>query len=285
MQNSHSSEANPTVIRLFSSFPDAWKQAAAEIAGVETLCAEDYSGAASDLDGAVAPDVIREANMGFVSVATGDASGALAFLFNRQAMEQLERLSAAASGSGLPQTQKIIGAIVSAWSSQADAKTQLSPPESVSFEGDWLARVGGTASQASVCTVTVGEQVKLSLTALFFPNVDGETLKTELTAPDPSPAPRVVKSGSDAWLKNVSRLFNVEVDLIVRFGATTLALNEIIRMGIGSMLELNRAVDEPVDILVNDQLIARGEVVVIDGYYGVRVCEIISTVERTAMIA
>jgi flagellar motor switch protein FliN/FliY len=51
-------------------------------------------------------------------------------------------------------------------------------------------------------------------------------------------------------------------------------------MGTGSMIELNRTVDEPVELLVNGRPLARGEVVVIDGYYGVRITEITSQDER-----
>ena len=80
--------------------------------------------------------------------------------------------------------------------------------------------------------------------------------------------------------KNIERLLNVELDVIVRFGTTSLPLSYIVRMGTGSMIELNRSVDEPVELLVNGKLLARGEVVVIDGYYGVRITEIISPAER-----
>ena len=49
---------------------------------------------------------------------------------------------------------------------------------------------------------------------------------------------------------------------------------QVVRFGVGSMIELNRTVDEPVELLVNNYPFARGEVVVVDGYYGVRVTEI-----------
>ena len=80
--------------------------------------------------------------------------------------------------------------------------------------------------------------------------------------------------------KNIERLLSVELEVVVRFGVTTLPLSYIVQMGAGSMIELNRTVDEPVELLVNGRLLARGEVVVIDGYYGVRILEIISPAER-----
>ncbi len=74
--------------------------------------------------------------------------------------------------------------------------------------------------------------------------------------------------------QNLERLLDVEMDVTVRFGLTEMPLREVVRFGIGSMIELNRAVDEPVELLVNNFPFARGEVVVVDGYYGVRVTEV-----------
>ena len=88
------------------------------------------------------------------------------------------------------------------------------------------------------------------------------------------------QQGLPNQVKNIERLLNVELEVVVRFGVTTLPLSYIVQMGVGSMIELNRTVDEPVELLVNGRLLARGEVVVIDGYYGVRILEIIAPAER-----
>lgn len=79
----------------------------------------------------------------------------------------------------------------------------------------------------------------------------------------------------------MERLLDVEMNVTVRFGKTEMPLREIVRFGVGSMIELNRTVDEPVELLVNNFSFARGEVVVIDGYYGVRITEIGSPEERS----
>lgn len=81
--------------------------------------------------------------------------------------------------------------------------------------------------------------------------------------------------------KNFQSLLDVEMNVTVRFGKTEIPLKEIVQFGVGSMIELNRSVNEPVELLVNSYPFARGEVVVIDGYYGVRVTEIGSPEERT----
>ena len=81
--------------------------------------------------------------------------------------------------------------------------------------------------------------------------------------------------------QNMERLLDVEMNVTVRFGLTEMPLREIVRFGIGSMIELDRTVDEPVELLVNNFPFARGEVVVVDGYYGVRVTEIDSPEARS----
>lgn len=81
--------------------------------------------------------------------------------------------------------------------------------------------------------------------------------------------------------KNIERLLDVEMDVTVRFGTAMMPLRDVVRFGIGSMIEMNRTIDEPVELLVNNFSFARGEVVVVNGYYGVRITEIGSTEERS----
>ena len=82
--------------------------------------------------------------------------------------------------------------------------------------------------------------------------------------------------------KNIERLLDVEMGVTVRFGATKIPLREVVHFGNGSMIELNRMVDEPVELLVNNFPFARGEVVVIDGYYSVKITEIQSPEKRSS---
>jgi len=78
-------------------------------------------------------------------------------------------------------------------------------------------------------------------------------------------------------------LLDVELPLTVSFGRTFLAVRDILRLSTGSVVELNRQVDDYVDVIVNNCIIARGEVVVIDGNYGIRVHEIVSRRERAML--
>ncbi len=75
-------------------------------------------------------------------------------------------------------------------------------------------------------------------------------------------------------------LFDVPLTVVVELGKTKMTLKQVMELGVGSLIELDKLTGEPVDILVNNKLIARGEVVVIDENFGVRITEIVSPQER-----
>lgn len=79
---------------------------------------------------------------------------------------------------------------------------------------------------------------------------------------------------------NMSLLMDVQMTLTVELGRTKMYIKEILGLGEGSIIELDKLAGEPVDLLVNGKLIAKGEVVVIDENFGVRVTDIVSPVDR-----
>jgi len=83
---------------------------------------------------------------------------------------------------------------------------------------------------------------------------------------------------------NLDLLLEVELPVIVTFGRTQLPLRDVLKLSSGSIVELNRLANEPVEVLINNFVIARGEVVVVDGNYGIRVTEIVSRQERIRSI-
>lgn len=80
--------------------------------------------------------------------------------------------------------------------------------------------------------------------------------------------------------KTFDLLLDVSLPVSVSFGKTSLQLREVLKLNTGSIVELDRFVSEPVDVIVNDCVIARGEVVVVDGNYGVRIRQLASREER-----
>ena len=86
-----------------------------------------------------------------------------------------------------------------------------------------------------------------------------------------SPAPNV--NG------NMDLLMGVSLDVTVEIGSAKRKIKEVIEFGQGTVIELNKQAGAPVDIVVNGRLLARGDVVVIDDNFGVRITEIIGTRE------
>jgi flagellar motor switch protein FliN/FliY len=94
------------------------------------------------------------------------------------------------------------------------------------------------------------------------------------------PEPRAATSGGGTFSKTFELLLDVALPVSVSFGKTSLQIREVLKLNTGSIVELNRLVVEPVDVIVNDCVIARGEVVVVDGNYGVRVTQLASREDR-----
>ncbi|MBX5465629.1 MAG: flagellar motor switch protein FliN [Clostridia bacterium] len=75
-------------------------------------------------------------------------------------------------------------------------------------------------------------------------------------------------------------LYDVPLEITVELGRASRSVREVLALGTGSVVELDRAAGEPVDILVNGKLVAHGEVVVIDDNFGIRVTDILSPADR-----
>lgn len=80
--------------------------------------------------------------------------------------------------------------------------------------------------------------------------------------------------------RNIGLLMDVSMELSVELGRTKWKIKDILGIGEGTIVELDKLAGEPVDILVNNNLLAKGEVVVIDENFGVRITEIVTTIDR-----
>lgn len=96
----------------------------------------------------------------------------------------------------------------------------------------------------------------------------------------PSAAPPAPAALSVPPPRNLDVVLDIELPITVRFGETQMTLEALARLGPGSMIDLARSPDDPVDLLVNGRLVARGQVVVVSGCYGVRVNEVVSPADR-----
>lgn len=79
-------------------------------------------------------------------------------------------------------------------------------------------------------------------------------------------------------------LLDVPLEVMVQLGRTRLTIQELLTLGPGSVIELDKVAGEPLDIIINDRLVARGEAVVINDKFGVRITDIVSRAERIARL-
>lgn len=85
---------------------------------------------------------------------------------------------------------------------------------------------------------------------------------------------------SEPEMKNIGMLMDVRLQVKVRIGQKKMLLKDVISMDIGSVVELNQLANDPLEILVDDKVIAKGEVVIVDGNFGIQITEIGTRRER-----
>lgn len=105
-----------------------------------------------------------------------------------------------------------------------------------------------------------------------------------LSGPKPvdKPAPAAAKADQpEAVLDDrIDVILDIDLPLVVRFGRTELPLRALTRLGPGSVIDLGRSPDDPVEVLVSNRVVARGEVVIVSGSYGIRILDVVSQRER-----
>jgi flagellar motor switch protein FliN len=134
-------------------------------------------------------------------------------------------------------------------------------------DGEWNAHAIAAEKLASPLTLSVWGAVSL-------PRAPGEA------------TPMSTVAGASAVLSNpasdprIEVLLDIDLPLVVRFGHTEMPLRQLMRLGPGSVIDLGRSPDDPVDVLVSNRVVARGEVVVVSGSYGIRILDVVSQRER-----
>ena len=300
--------------QLISAFTAAWNDAAPKLfrrpSTLGLLAQREVSG--EQMASTLA--VSNTWSAAFAAPCRGALPGVVIFLFKTEDSETFDRHIGSAGDGGLrPGGRTLVGATL-----HETAKQLITDdPESVEFGAvqfvdligneAHLGKILGDKAWVGTFSLSVGDDVDTQALVLYGANSkwDGEVksaprnsqgatstgsaLSPGNQATQPSGSQRQAPASQrgavrqDEAPRNIDRLLEVELDVVVRFGMTHIPLRDIVRMGVGTMIELNRAVDEPVELLVNGRLLARGEVVVVDGYYGVRITEIGSLAERAAL--
>lgn len=164
------------------------------------------------------------------------------------------------------------------WSQAAGAQATKPP-----FTGVEIALAGAAAAESPAPAVWadlhVGDAV--ARVAVGGTTVVAEAAVAPTTAMVAVSAARAADTGAADKLDAV---LDIELPLIVRFARTVMPLKTLLTLGPGSIIDMERSPDEPVQMLVGERLIARGEVVVVGGNYGVRITDLVSPTERIRVL-
>jgi flagellar motor switch protein FliN/FliY len=103
-------------------------------------------------------------------------------------------------------------------------------------------------------------------------------------APDNAEAPldfgEAPVAQADRGKGNLELLLDIPLEITAELGRAKMIINDLLQLGQGSVIELNKLAGEPLEILINQKLIARGEVVVVNEKFGIRLTDVISPLER-----
>ena len=89
----------------------------------------------------------------------------------------------------------------------------------------------------------------------------------------------------DDKANNLDLILDIPLSVTVELGRSKMLINDLLQLGQGSVIELTKLVGDPLEILVNDKLVARGEVVVVNEKFGVRLTDIVDPMERVKSLA
>jgi flagellar motor switch protein FliN/FliY len=98
-------------------------------------------------------------------------------------------------------------------------------------------------------------------------------------APQAAP-PSAATATAGVDTSRIDVILDIDLPVVVRFGRTDLPLRMLTRLGPGSVIDLGRSPDEPVEVMVSNRVVARGEVVIVGGNYGIRIIDVVSPSAR-----
>ena len=113
-----------------------------------------------------------------------------------------------------------------------------------------------------------------------MPQIDEPPIAAPAAQAHPAEFPQFGPGTGAKVPRNINLLMDVKLPVSIELGRTTLPIAEILEWGQGSIIELDRLAGEPVDLMVNNKLVAKGEVVVVDEKFGLRVTSLMSPRER-----
>ena len=128
--------------------------------------------------------------------------------------------------------------------------------------------------------VTSNKEEEKKQAAVSDPVQAGSDKQATKQKPEAARGPKKTDATDGQLAGNMDFLLDIPLEISVELGRTKILINELLKLGQGSVIELSKLAGETLEILANQKLVARGEVVVVNEKYGVRLTEIISPIER-----
>ncbi len=237
----------------------------------------------------------------FLTPLTDDGQQKLVFLFKSSDAWLLERLGAAALQPSAPERPMaaatgLINAVVTAaaLNDLAGAAGQVSYLDLSAGEALWPELANESRLWLCNCRLVIEGESPLEVWLLIA------GAASALQASETAPKTELKQQGQERWSRaqeqrtrelgdqiepmGIDRLLDVELDLTLRFGKTEMRLQELVELESGSIIELDEALSEPVELRSGGHCLARAELVAVGGYYGVRILEVVPAAERLRLL-
>lgn len=215
-----------------------------------------------------APETLSGDVFGFAAQLKGDAEGYFSVMLDDAVLavpflgEGVEQKSA--WGELLRETaEAAAGELMTA----TGCKCRVEAFAEVGGDGDEITRTLQLKAMNGAWTILVRDETR--------------TNQAESAQPDRGTAPYMQ---GEASMQGVALLLDVELDATLRFGCREMALSEILDLGAGDVVELDRHISDPVDLVVGDKIVARGEAVLVNGNFGLRITEVATPRKRLESI-
>jgi flagellar motor switch protein FliN/FliY len=165
----------------------------------------------------------------------------------------------------------------------ADAAAAVPTPQAV--DAALAAATAATASTSAPAETTAADQAAIDELLKQASFDDPSALAGAAPAGDaePFPLPNFQQVMQDAQVSSIDLLRDVELNVKIELGRSRMLVEDVLKLGEGSVVELDKLAGDPVDVFVNDRLVARGEVLVLNDNFCVRVNEIVAGVKEEGL--
>jgi flagellar motor switch protein FliN len=257
------------------SYLDCWMNVAA------TLFSQALIGEPELVEGL--PKPLQPGSFGFAATVTGDDSGRFAIVLDGSVLDSpLVGEGIDQKGGWYELLRETVDAACGELLAKTGKKCRVEKFEEIDGESK-ISRAFQLRSADRAWTVLVRDEVR----APKAPKAEAPKAAAaapppppQQAAPPPPPPPPPVPSLSPG----IELLLDVELEAALRFGCREMPLGEILDLGPGDVVQLDRHVADPVDLVVGDKIVARGEVVLVNGNFGLRVTEVAAPRKRLESI-